>query len=268
MNKLAIFSVPRSGSTWLGEIINSSPDVLYRFQPNFAYSFKLELNENSNSEEINNFFRHLEDCNDDFVNGRLSISSKTKEYHFRKHNPNKICFKETHFLNVIENLIQNSDIKVIGLVRSPFAVLNSWLKIPKEFDSKWSIVEEWQVANKKNEKKNTHFFGYNKWKESCFLFLKLRDEFPDKFHLINYQDLLEKTYYTVERLFQFCEISCSIQTQEFLSKSTEHQNPDAYSIFKKKEDDFSWRGVLPAFIEHKIKTDEEFIFLNNIFKWI
>lgn len=40
MHKIAIHSVPRSGSTWLGEILNSSANVKYCFQPLFSYKFK------------------------------------------------------------------------------------------------------------------------------------------------------------------------------------------------------------------------------------
>ncbi|MDH5934310.1 hypothetical protein, partial [Vibrio splendidus] len=59
MHKVAIHSVPRSGSSWLGEIINSSPQVNYSFQPLFSYEFKSYLNENSSLENINNFFYNL-----------------------------------------------------------------------------------------------------------------------------------------------------------------------------------------------------------------
>ena len=37
MKNVAIFGVPRSGTSWLGQIFNSSPMVAYRFQPLFSY---------------------------------------------------------------------------------------------------------------------------------------------------------------------------------------------------------------------------------------
>ena len=37
---VAIHGVPRSGTSWIGEIINSSPNVLYKFQPLFSYALK------------------------------------------------------------------------------------------------------------------------------------------------------------------------------------------------------------------------------------
>ena len=56
MHKIALHSVPRSGSTWLGEILNSSENVKYCFQPLFSYKFKNFLDERSSKDDINNFF--------------------------------------------------------------------------------------------------------------------------------------------------------------------------------------------------------------------
>lgn len=268
MNKLALFSVPRSGSSWLGEIIHSSPEVIYKFQPNFAYSFSLELKENSSHKEIRDFYEQLLDCKDDFINGKLSISGKKSDLNFVKENQNTLLFKETHYLNVIENLLKKSDTKIVSLVRSPFAVINSWLHIPKEFNPNWNVPKEWKEAPSKNQNKKTYFFGYNKWKEACFLFLKLKREYPNQFYLISYDNLLSDTINEVKQLFEFCNLEYTKQTDDFIKQSTASQSSDAYSVFKKKSDDTGWKKTLPVFIENAIKEDEEFIKINEIFKWI
>lgn len=268
MHKLALFSVPRSGSTWLGEMINSSPEVVYKFQPNFAYSFPYELSNSLSTGEIDEFFYELLRTKDNFVNGELSISSKKKAYSFQKSNPTFLCFKETHYLNVIEHLLETSSTKIIGLVRSPFAVINSWLSIPKEFNPDWSIKEEWKNAILKNENVETHYFGYIKWKEACFMFIKLKMQYPEQFYLVNYDDLLKNAEKEVRGIFEFLDISYTQQTRDFISKSTSNQTNDAYAVFKKKTDDLAWQASLPDFIELKIKGDIDFIKLNNHFKWI
>ena len=38
--------VARSGTSWLGQIFDSSPEVRYSFQPLFSYEFKNRVNEN------------------------------------------------------------------------------------------------------------------------------------------------------------------------------------------------------------------------------
>lgn len=269
MNNIALFSVPRSGSSWLGELLNSSPDVIYKFQPNFAYSFEFELKENYSKTDIDNFFLQLLNSNDDFVNGKLSISGTKRDFSFEKiSHPSTLLFKETHYLNVIKNLIDKSETKVIGLVRSPFAVINSWLKIPKEFNPEWCVEDEWRRADKKNQNKPTHYFGYHKWKEACFQFLELRKIYPEQFYLINYDDLLLNTEQVTRDIFKFCELKFTDQTIDFILKSTSSQSKDAYSVFKQKSDDLAWKNSLPLFIEDRIKDDEEFKFLNSVFQWI
>ncbi|WP_127844461.1 sulfotransferase domain-containing protein [Psychroflexus aestuariivivens] len=268
MNKLALFSVPRSGSSWLGEILNSSPEVIYKFQPNFAYSFEAELKSNSSKNEIDDFFQRLYVSKDDFVNGRLSISGKKRDLKFYKQNPSTLLFKETHYLNIIDNLLKKSETKIIGLIRSPFATINSWLSIPKEFNPDWDVEKEWKDAPLKNGNLKSNYFGYNKWKEVCFMFLNYQEKYPKQFYLINYNQLIVDVKSEIENLYRFCELDFSLQTQEFINKSTQYQSEDAYSVFKEKKNDLGWQKTLPKFIEEKIKKDEDFIKLNQIFKWI
>jgi hypothetical protein len=56
---VTIAGVARSGTTWLGEILNSSPHVAYRFQPLFSYAFKDRVGVNSTREEYEAFLREL-----------------------------------------------------------------------------------------------------------------------------------------------------------------------------------------------------------------
>lgn len=268
MKNIALFSVPRSGSSWLGEIINSSPEVIYKFQPNYAYSFKPQLNEESTLDNINQFFNKLYLTKDEFVNAKLSISGTKINLNFVKLNESTLFFKETHYLNVIENLLAISNTKIIGLVRSPFAVINSWINIPKEFDPNWSVKQEWKYAKLKNEGKKTHFFGYNKWKEVCFLFLKLKREYPDQFYLINYNDLLSHTISEVKQVFEFCDLDYTNQTDAFIKLSTTSEAKDAYDVFRQKTDDMDWEKELPTYIKQEIRADKEFETLNDIFEWI
>ncbi|WP_026452227.1 sulfotransferase domain-containing protein [Aequorivita capsosiphonis] len=269
MNNIALFSAPRSGSSWLGQILNSSPEVAYRFQPNFAYSFPYELSNESTANEIDVFFDELLHTLDPFVNAEISISRK-KNIQFEKSKIKALVFKETHYINSVENLLKNSDTKVIGLVRSPFPVISSWLKIPKEFDPQWIIKDEWENAQSKNQNKVTHFFGYNKWKETIALFLKMRKEHPTQFYLISYDDLLQNTETEVRKLFKFCNINFCDQTETFIKKSTSNMvnDDDAYSVFKSKKKDDAWKNDLPKYIEEEIKADKEFKKFNLHFNWI
>ena len=52
MKLIAIHSMPRSGSTWLGSIIDSHPHICYKHQPLFSYCLKGYLDETSDYEKI------------------------------------------------------------------------------------------------------------------------------------------------------------------------------------------------------------------------
>ncbi|HMN04882.1 MAG: sulfotransferase domain-containing protein [Flavobacteriales bacterium] len=267
MNQIAIFSVPRSGSTWLGQIFNSHPEVLYRFQPNMAYSFPLTLSESSTEAEIQAFFEALRLTEDPFTTARISISGKPNPQ-FAKTSPTTLVFKETHYLYIIDNLIRNSGTRVIGLVRSPFATMNSWIKAPKEFHPEWDLEAEWLDAPKKNLGNPRNFFGYNKWKEGALLFLELQGKYPDRFMSVQYERLLAEKLPAVESLFRFCGLSMTEQTRAFIARSESKDDAqDTYSVFRTKTNDLAWKNGLPTFITEAIMADPEFQTLNKHFCW-
>ena len=269
MKKISLHSVPRSGSTWLGSILDSSPNVAYRFQPLFSFGHKSQLHPESNLKEIEHFFNDIYKTKDEFV---LQKDSYKKDLipKFEKDEVTHICYKEVRYNHIIQNLLEQSrELKVIGIVRSPFSVVNSWLKAPKEFKKElgWKIEEEWKSAPKKNNHKPEEFNGYNKWKEVCFIFLKLKEKYPKQFCLVNYDDLIKSTKSEVKRIFEFCRLDFTEQTESFIKQSTAISNKDAYSVFKQKKDDLAWKSQLPGFIEEEIKNDPEFLQLNKTFQW-
>ena len=257
MKNIAILSNPRSGSSWAGQIFNSSPEVLFKFQPNFAYSFPLSLTEDSTKLEIKDFHQKLIESKDPFVNGEISISGKNN-IKFIKSNYQALVWKEVHNLFLAKTLLKNSNTKVIGLVRSPFSVISSWIKIPKEFNPLWSVAEQWRYAQLKNKDLKSNFFGFEKWKEVTELFLCLKEEYPTQFYLLEYENLLSNKIKEVKKMFKFCDLEFTTQTIDFLNESSSVNDDDAYSVFKTKKTDNQWEQELPQFIIDEIKGDAKF----------
>lgn len=258
-HRIAIHGVPRSGTTWLGEILNSSPNVLYKFQPLFSYELKDYLNEKSSASDINSFFEKLEFTHSSFLDQTVSKAKGTSP-DFKKDEITHIVYKEVRYHHIINNLLQNDpEIKVIGIIRNPFAVINSWLHAPREFrrDLGWTEAEEWKYASKKNQNKPEEFYGYEKWKEVAFLFQDLQSRFPDRFYLINYAQLLVSTSDVVSKLFEFCNLNLTDQTKNFIKTSKSIDDSDTYSVFKIKENDNQWKDSLNSDIIKDITTDLE-----------
>jgi hypothetical protein len=255
MDKIGIFGVPRSGTTWLSQIFNSHPDVALRFQPLFSYGHKGSLSEHSSAAEIRAFFDEILCTEDAFA---LMATEIQKNYPaFQKAvTPTHIVFKETRYLHIIENVLtQCSEIKIIGIVRNPLAVLASWMLAPKEFSPEWDIHSEWREAPSKNQNRAEEFFGFDKWKETAEAFLRFQSQFPQQFLLIRYDELNKAPLDITKKIFDFCELEVSDQVQKFLVDSKSRHDPDPYSVFRAKASDDGWRGVLPDEIVNQIRLE-------------
>ena len=266
MKKIAIHSVPRSGSSWLGEIINSSPNVSYAFQPLFSYAFKAELDENSSVQEIENFYNRISKTTDAFVKQTDDRASGKKPTFSKTDKIEAIAYKEVRYHYVIENLIKKDPhIKVIGLVRSPVAVINSWFNAPREFrkDLGWNLQEELAKANKKNQGKQEEYFGLNKWVETTLLFEYLQETYPNNFYLLKYEDLCRNTVDEVKRLYSFVGLEYGEQTQQFLTDKKEVEG--TYSVIKNKSEAQLTKVELPDDIT---KTITRIISKNNLTQYL
>lgn len=267
MNHVAIFGAPRSGTSWLGQLFNSSPQVAYRFQPLFSYAFKGRLSEESTSEEIRNFYKELLETSDDFVMQRRTISGKDTGLSFRKKEPSCLVWKEVRYHYVIEALLKRSDTQIVGIVRHPCAVIHSWLNAPKEFDPSWDPLDEWRFASKKNLGRKEEYNGYEKWKVLAFGYMRLARDYPDRFRTVVYEDLNLDTTGQLKSLYDFCGLPWSEQTDQFIRSSKSTDNEDPYGVFRKQKRNNEWEGSLPADIENSILTDPDFHRLNSYYRW-
>lgn len=249
MDTVWIFGVPRSGTSWLGQIFNSHPRVAYRFQPLFSYAFKNRLHETSSSQEIDSFFQELYATQDDFV--------LQKSLSFYKESPyTHLVLKEARYLNIIRNLIiKKPNIRIVGIVRNPLSVISSWFKAPKEFKPDWNIFEEWRYAPSKNQNRPEEFFGYEKWKEAVNLFLTYQASYPDNFYLIQYTDLNANTFETIKSVFSFCKLDMHPQTERFLEVSKQRDDHNPYSVFRYQNSDEKWKQFLDSEIVEYIYAD-------------
>ena len=255
MDTIAIFGVPRSGTTWLSQILNSHPTVALRFQPLFSYGHKGSLSERSSAAEVRTFFETILCTQDAFA---LMATEIQKNYPaFQKSvPPTHIVFKETRYLHIIENILtQCNEVKIIGIVRNPLAVLASWISAPKEFNPEWDIHSEWRGAPSKNQNRPEEFYGFNKWKEIAEAFLRFKSQFHQHFSLVRYDELNRAPSATTKKLLDFCGLEVCDQVQEFLLASKSRHDPDPYSVFRSNASDERWRGILPDVIAEQIMLE-------------
>ncbi|WP_261130803.1 sulfotransferase [Bacillus sp. Marseille-Q3570] len=267
-NKIvSIHGVPRSGTSWLGQIFNSSTDTRYKFQPLFSYTFKDAINVRSSKEEISTFYRELYQTNDDFLDQTKQIE---KGYYpnFNKtdDSPRTLVTKMVRYHYMIPKLLKEvEEIKIIAIIRNPFAVLSSWKSAPKEFPPGLNFQEEWRYAQNRNFFKPEEYFGFEKWKEATKLFLWAKEKYPEKIMIVKYEDLVKSTIDTTKKMFEFCSLDTEPQTLEFISESKSKKDNDPYSVYKKDINLEKWKqnlsqSIVDAMYQELVNTDfEQFI---------
>ncbi|MCK4365545.1 MAG: sulfotransferase [Thermoplasmatales archaeon] len=241
---IVIAGVPRSGTSWLSQIIDSNPNVCHRYQPIFSYAFKNAVNLDSSKQEYNKFFRDIYDSQDEFLcrtkekkEGIYPIFSKVETLEV-------LTFKNVRYHFLLEKMLQFFDnLNVVGIVRHPCAVINSWITTPKEFPSDADPIKEWQYGRCRNTGPE-EYWGFEKWREIAYLFRRLQEKFPDQFYLIRYNDLVDDSIKTTKELFKFLNLEYSNQTNDFLISCHKKHDENSYSVFKDKSVKVKWKGEL------------------------
>lgn len=250
---VSIQSVPRSGSSWLGQIFRSSPDVAFRFQPLFSYAFKDRLGPASSRAEILQFFEDIRDSSDDFIHQRDRAIHVEYPDVVESTDATHVVMKEVRYNNIVRNMLEQvPEVKVIGLVRHPCAVIDSWVHAPREFKPEWKVEEEWRSGAKKNQGRQEEAFGFDKWKEVAQLFMDLEREYPERMKVVRYADLNTEPYSTVKELFGFCGLEFGKATEAFIKQSRTKEGADANSIYRLERADIIWKDRLPEHIAEAI----------------
>ena len=233
---VGIHGVPRSGTSWLGQLTNASSKVNFKFQPLFSYAFKDYINETSSKEQILDFFDKISISDDDFINMR--DKDLLGEYpSFTKINPlTHLVFKQVRYHFLIEHMIKTiPKIKFILIIRHPLEVLNSWRKVPREFNPKWDFKKQWLKADLKNHGRKEEYFGYLKWKEASELFLRLSEQYPFNVILVKYNELNIDIYRELKRIYKFIELDIDNQVLDFVKESKSKLKRHPNSVFKSSQ---------------------------------
>lgn len=252
---ISIHGAPRSGTSWLGKIFDSHPDVAYRFQPLFSYRFKGIINADSTPDDVHNFLDKLYAVNDDeFILQQPQIARGAHPPAFKKNaSPGVMVMKEVRYHYVIPTLLKAvPGIKIIGLVRHPCGAINSWLKAPREFLPEWNVMTEWHDAPAKNQGRREEYYGFTRWKELARQFLTMQQENTNSFYLVHYDLLVSNLEEEILKLFDFCDLDVPDQVENFLHASQQSEIEDADSVFRTPGVSERWKAELNPVVRNAI----------------
>jgi len=251
---LYISGVPRSGTSWIGQIFNSVPSIRYRFQPLFSHEFRGRIDEDSSEKEYQKFYEDLFNSDSEFLTQNDKVE-KGLYPKFIKNNEDVLAFKESHFHSFVEPILRKmKNVSFVGVIRNPKATLYSWTRSTKEFPKGSDIFKEWRFAKCKNQG-SEDYFGYYKWKEVANLYLDLIDKFGSRIQIIKYDDFIVNTEAKVENLFNLLKLPYSVQTDHFIKESIRGSDENYYSVYKGRANNFAWKANFPDYISEQIDED-------------
>jgi len=248
--------MPRSGSTWLSQIFASAPDARLKFCPLFSYEFKNKLDEAATQEDWRALFHDTYHCVSDYLDqDYLRRKSLVPTFEEKAKDPGNLVIKSTRFHNLIPGILQkHADIRFIHLVRDPRASIHSWLTNPYEFPEGADPVTEWRSGACRKTGPG-EFWGFDDWKWVNHQALDLQEQYPDRFKIVQYEDLTDRPEDYVASMFTFCSLPLKAQTTEFLNASRSRHEDNKRSVFKKPEHRSGWQGKLDDAIAKAILVD-------------
>lgn len=230
---IVIVGMPRSGTSWLSQIIDSCPNVRFRLSPIFSYEFKNIVNEESDREAYERLFSGAYRSNSEFM--RQSYRREANQYPTftqKEETPEILAIKMTRFHNLISRMLHLFDnLKVVAIVRHPCGAINSWLTAPGEFPKDAEPLNEWRYARCRKTAPE-EFWGFEDWKKVTWLHLQLEKEYPDAFKIVQYERLLDAPMDEVKQLFKFLALQFTTQTEQFLIESHARHDENPYSVYK------------------------------------
>ena len=235
---VVILSLPRSGSSWVGEIMGLSPTALYLREP-ITHTY-LNRHPTSPSEfelDTNKVPKTYETCATQVFKGyplfNESIVKSPKQWSLLKRKDKRIIIKEVNPF-MLKWLMGNFKPHIVFLIRHPAAVTYSFDRMGwsgKKFESRFSG----ETLKKKipHYKQFTHSFWAEHGAFQAFLLNEVCQMAKgyNNFTIVRYEDLCADPVNEYKKLFDFAQLQWNDAVEQ---KILERCNPsrinhDAYS---------------------------------------
>lgn len=253
-----ITGMPRSGTSWVGQIIESCPAVRYKMSPLFSWEFKNAVGEGASRQEWERLFRAAYETSSEFLDQEhRRASGEYPVFDERMGEPPVLVLKFNRFQNLVPDLLELfPGLRMLSVVRHPCGAIHSWLTTRGEFPPDADPLEHWRSgAAKKTGPQD--FFGFDDWRKVTRLHLKLAEAYPDRFRIERYEELVEAPLEGGRRIFDFLDLPFTKQTRDFLERSHSEVVPSDYSVFKSPSVKDRWRSELQPGIREAILDELE-----------
>ncbi len=253
---VSIVGMPRSGTSWLSQIVDSSPQVCFRLSPLFSYQFKNMLNNTSSKKEWEYVFNGAYNSDNTFMNqSERRISGEYPVFLNKEKTLDYLVIKATRFHNLIDNMMTLfENLKTIAIVRHPCGSINSWISTPNEFPQDATPDKEWRKGTCRKSEIG-EFWGFDDWKKVTKLHMKLKEKYPDRFYIQKYEALVDEPLSEAKKIFSFLQLKMETQTFEFIEQCHEIHSESAYGVYKNPNVKNRWKTELDINIRREIIED-------------
>jgi hypothetical protein len=253
-----ITGMARSGTSWVGQIVESSPLVRYRMSPLFSYEFKNALREGASREDWERVLRGSYESDNDFMTQRARREAgEYPTFEGKQASPELLVIKFNRFQNLVEEMLAVfPELKMLAIVRHPCGAIHSWLTAPKEFPPDADPHLHWRSGAVKKTGYGD-FFGFDDWKWATRLHMRLARERAEQFKLMRYEDLVRDPERNAGAIFAFFGLPYDAASRDFVQRSTTQAVPGEYSVFKSPDVMTRWQDELQPEIRDAILGELE-----------
>jgi hypothetical protein len=253
---IVITGMPRSGTSWIGQIFDSCPSVRYRLSPLFSYEFKNYIREDSTRQDWEYVLRGAYRSTNEFMD--QTYRRRAGEYPaftLKDSDPEVLVVKFNRFQNLIERMLDLlPEVRMLAIARNPCGAIHSWLKAPKEFPPDADPMQHWRSGAVKKVGYGD-YFGFDDWKWVTRLHVRLARTMPERFRLERYEDVVRDPARKIREIFGFFGLPFSEQTLEFIQLSQQRPVAGDYSVYKDPTVADRWRDELQGEIRETILSE-------------
>jgi hypothetical protein len=176
---IVIIGIPRSGTSWLSQIFDSSSQVRFRLSPLFSNELKNYVNDESPVKNWEYVFRKAYCSDSEFMNQTENRRvGKYPVFEKKDPEPEHLVIKDTCFHNLIERMLKLFDnLKMVAIVRHPCGAIHSWIAALGEFPSNADPTKEWRTGNCRKTGFG-EYWGFEDWKTVTRLHMRLECNMP------------------------------------------------------------------------------------------
>lgn len=254
---LFLLGMPRSGTTWLSQILESSPHCIVRLSPNYSYPLKNRLTVTSTAADWAAVFDEAIATHDAFMTQNWRRETRELPLFPSKSvdELKRLVLKDTRFHDLyLEGMTVFPAAKTVYIVRHPAAALWSWRSC-KEFPEGADFRREWRTGECRKREGPGEYWGFDDWKSLTQLYCDLASRHPHRYLIVRYENFVSQALREAEQLFHFAEVPMSPAIEEFVRHSQSLHDERPYAVFKRPTVRDAWKRDFPADILAEIDRD-------------